>query len=231
LAPTESRLWYVKGLATYQLGQLDQAIKYFRIAIEQESTAPAPHLALIYLLMTTHQGDNLQAYIESLLAQGWDQADLHDYYACLMQRQGHLQVAHDHLQRAIQVDPRPASRWLRLGMVLAQLRDYTAAHDALREALKRRADDANGWLALGMVLRQLSANEAAIDAFNKALALTPNHPLAFFHQACCYGALQRPDWAIEHLRRAIALDPARYLPRSQREPVLQGLEARSLMAS
>ena len=92
----------------------------------------------------------------------------------------------------------------------------------------RRADKSDGWLALGLVLRHLCEPEAAIAAFDKALALSPSHPLAFFHQASCYAALGRDDWAAEHLRRALSLDAQTYLLKAQRDPILQGLEQRFL---
>jgi tetratricopeptide (TPR) repeat protein len=88
-------------------------------------------------------------------------------------------------------------------MALARLCRYEEAHHALTEALKRQIYFVQGWLVLGLTLRQLHQYEEAIEAFNKALAIEPDQALAFFQQACCYAALDRQDWAIEHLRRAI----------------------------
>ncbi|NER84334.1 MAG: tetratricopeptide repeat protein [Leptolyngbya sp. SIO1D8] len=75
-----------------------------------------------------------------------------------------------------------------------------------------------------MILRKLSQHEEAIAAFDKALAIVPNHPLAFFHQACCYAAIGKHNWALEHLRRAITLDTKTYLRKVQREPTLRILQ-------
>ncbi len=223
LAPTDDRLWYRKGLAVYRLQQVEQAINYFKIAIENNRENRQAHLCLIYILITANCYQEAIQRLEPLLQRGWADADLYHCHAYALQRQGQLAAALKQLEQAICLDPQKAHRWFHKGLLQTRLKQFAKAHQSFRESLKRQADHTDSWLALGMTLRQLAMHEEAIAAFNKALAITPNHPLAFYHQACCYAAIGRTDWAMEHLRRAISLDGDTYLSRSQNEPILTAL--------
>ena len=228
LEPTDARLWYGKGLAAYHLGQLAQAIDLFKTAIANEPNSPEVHISLAYALIDNNQKSQALAYLQPWVTKGVENERLFQCYAYLLDQRGDHDEALYYLEQACELDPGNVDFWFHRGIVLTRLKRLSEAHEIFREVLMRRADKSDGWLALGLVLRHLSEPEAAIAAFDKALALSPSHPLAFFHQASCYAALGRDDWAAEHLRRALSLDAQTYLLKAQRDPILQGLEQRFL---
>ncbi|NER81030.1 MAG: tetratricopeptide repeat protein, partial [Leptolyngbya sp. SIO1D8] len=133
LAPTDSRLWYAKGLATFQLNLAEQAINHFKIAIENNTDNREAYTALIYALISAGRYTETRQFLESLFAQGWNDAYLHDCYAYLLQQQGDGQAARKHLQQAIENNPQYANLWFRMGLILTQLNHYSEAHNAFRE--------------------------------------------------------------------------------------------------
>ncbi len=223
LDPQDGRLWFGKGLATYQIQQTEQAIRLLKTAIQQTPTCHEAHLALVYILVDQERYRESLDWIKPLLTHYWNDVRLYQCYAYLMHRRGDDYTALAALNAALTVQPDNAHLWFQKGLLLARLERLAEAQEAFKSALERQADDADGWLALGILLRRVADPEAAIAALDKALTLSPSHPLAFFHQACCYASLGHYEWATEHLRRAIALDARTYLLKAQREPLLNSL--------
>ncbi|MEM6593060.1 MAG: tetratricopeptide repeat protein, partial [Cyanobacteria bacterium P01_C01_bin.73] len=129
------------------------------------------------------------------------------------------------LKAAIALEPDDAAFWYQQGMTWLNLGDYSAAQASLVESLKAEAYHHRAWLAFGLTLQRLGCYQDAIEAYNKALAIEPDIAFAFYHQACCYAVQGQHDWALEHLRRAIALSPQLYLKRAETEPALGQLRA------
>jgi len=64
--------------------------------------------------------------------------------------------------------------------------------------------------------------EAAVDLFGQVLARYPGHVQSHGNVALAYASLGRKALALEHLDKALALDPA-YEPASQNRKILQGM--------
>jgi tetratricopeptide (TPR) repeat protein len=221
--PTDSRSWHGQGLANLSLKRVEKAIECFQAAIAADPQLLDPRLALTHILIEQERYREAMSGVQPLVTQGRQDAHLFDCYAYLLDQRGDSDMALQYLEDAAYLQPGKAIFWFHRGLILTRLHQYPEAHDAFREALRRQADHADSWLALGIILRKLSEPEAAIAALDKALALSPGHPLAFFHQACCYALLGRHDWASEHLNRAISLDAETYLEKARRETVLAAL--------
>ncbi|NJN22661.1 MAG: tetratricopeptide repeat protein [Leptolyngbya sp. RL_3_1] len=226
--PGSGQTWYCQGLSAYYLNDLKTAIAAFETALSHQPHHREAQLALGYALTKAGQHAKALECLATPLAEGWADARLYACSAYLLRHQGKPTEALQQLYQAVRLDPENAQIWFQKGLTLANLSRYEEAQTAISESLKRQAYSANGWLAMGLTLRHLSDYDSAVEAFNKALSITPDQPLAFFQQACCYAALDRPDWAIEHLRRAIALDAAKYIPRVSQEPALQALPRQAL---
>lgn len=94
------------------------------------------------------------------------------------------------------------------------LRDAEAAGDARATALAARAlvqrapRSLPGWLALAKALHQTETHREAAAAYRKALELGAPPPLVHKQLGVLHAALGEHTAAIEHLGRAVALEPA-----------------------
>jgi Flp pilus assembly protein TadD len=97
-------------------------------------------------------------------------------------RLGRLAEAEAALREAIRVQPREASAYFNLGLLLAERQRPTEARDALRRALALDPQNAAAAYNLAVLVGETSPKEAASLA-GRAAALAPQDPRYAFSQA------------------------------------------------
>lgn len=150
--------------------------------------------------------------------------DLDAYYAYLLGKQRMinrnsvaLQQAADYFQRAIELDPGYALAYVELADTYMLLGDYgdLSLHEMLAKALPAlntalRLDDglAQAHASMGAISAKTGNYVAAEAAFARAIALDPNYATAYhWYGDVLVTYLRRPEAAIPHLQKALALDP------------------------
>jgi tetratricopeptide (TPR) repeat protein len=140
------------------------------------------------------------------------------YGAWLMLGQGLLKGqdfahAEEALRRAVRLAPAPVDAHYYLGVALLERGDNRAAADCFREAAKLKPDHALAYYQLGRCLVRLEDRAAATGAFADAVRCKPD--FADAHAELGELLLQdgRRAEAAEHLRQALALNPA--LPKAR----------------
>jgi serine/threonine-protein kinase len=125
-----------------------------------------------------------------------------------------LQTAIESFNRAIELDPRYADAYARLGEAHLLLYRLTRRPDDLtlaeRNATKARdIDDARpaAWITLGMVHTLLRMFAEAEQDFGSAIARAPRSSLAYRELAYMEQQRQNPDRAEANYRKAIDLEP------------------------
>jgi Flp pilus assembly protein TadD len=81
----------------------------------------------------------------------------------------------------------------------------------LKEAVKAAPDDVAAWEWLGGVRRLTGRPKAALEAYEAALVLAPGRERALAEAGAAAGQLGRSDDAVRYLRRAVAVNPRRWL--------------------
>src|SRR5262249_11307774 len=79
----------------------------------------------------------------------------------------------------------------------------------LEAATKAHRKDVAAWEARGFILWQLGRGAEGLAALETALELAPQRELALSYAAVLAAARGRRDEAIDHWRRALAVDPHR----------------------
>lgn len=100
------------------------------------------------------------------------------------------------------------SRKLAEARRLADQRDFAGAERVVQEALRERPNDVPMLDLLGYLLYFLGRPAEAEDACRRALTLRPDHFYAHKGLGLCLARRGAIDEALEHLERAIELNPA-----------------------
>lgn len=163
--------------------------------------------------------------LERVLQLKPDHAGAHYNLACLLERQpGRLDEAIAHYRKALAADPSLVEAHYNLGSDLARSgADMDEAIRQFREAVRLRPDYADAHLNLGLALDSTGRGAEAVLEFEQVLRLMPDSfPAHYMLGRELLRAPARRTEAVEHLRRALELDPdsaeARELLRQQGEP-------------
>lgn len=101
-----------------------------------------------------------------------------DYYAhydlaWLEGRDGHLEQALEHMQKAVQAAPQSAEAHNALGSVYLSLQNLPAAQAEISQAITLDPQFALAWFNRGRLLLQMGRKDDAAAAFRRALAIEP----------------------------------------------------------
>lgn len=125
-----------------------------------------------------------------------------------------LEPAIEEYKQALDLDPRYAAAYAKLGVAYCRL--AAVLHDPAALDLARRncvaslalnPDLVDGHAAMAAVLHQTGDDQGALKEFSKALALDPSDPTTLVWEAQLYSKLNRWQDAERTLRRVLALRP------------------------
>ena len=85
--------------------------------------------------------------------------------------------------------------------------DYRAAVDRYQAALALRPGDLKARNNLGIAYMQLAMDDRAMAAFEEVLRLDGAYGLAYYNLACVHARAGRVAEAVDHLRRAVEIEP------------------------
>ncbi len=124
------------------------------------------------------------------------------------QRNGDLQAALQHYQKALQIAPDFYPALNNLGAIYLRQKDITRAKDAFLRLLTLNPDDAEPYINLGHALYQEGQYPPAIERLQEGLKRSPRSALGHFLLGCAYMKLEDLEKAEPNLKMAYSLDPA-----------------------
>lgn len=92
------------------------------------------------------------------------------------------------------------------GEALRALGQWEAALEPLQRASKSDQHGIEAWLGLGWCLKRLGRLPEAIQSLESGLDASPREPVLLYNLACYHSLAGNVAAAIDHLRRAIAID-------------------------
>jgi Flp pilus assembly protein TadD len=117
----------------------------------------------LHALVLTGNSAVARPLAHKLLAQAPHDFDFLYLSGVMEQDAGELEVAREHLQQAVDLDPNVSGARYNLGVVLAHLKDAAGAKAQLQKALELGASEAEIHFQLAQVLRTLGENEQAAE--------------------------------------------------------------------
>ena len=216
-------LHWRQGFWHLDQGALDAARRSFERAIAVDPGDPAGRWGLARVLLQQDKPGQAVQVLEALAGTGTDYAYTHLLRGTAYRRLGRWEEAGAELRRGAGGGPVFRDEWdeaiepYRTGLLAeftraARLVDagrLDAARVLLQKLRRRYPDHAGVLKKLGVVLQKQRLHEEALEAFKAAARRRPEDVDLQLTVASLYAGLKDPAAALEHLDRALALDPER----------------------
>ncbi|MHC4166364.1 MAG: tetratricopeptide repeat protein [Planctomycetota bacterium] len=177
--PTDAEAFFQVAANAVELGRVDEAIEYYRQALQIEPNYARAHCGLAIAL------------------------ELHGNPA----DRSRLDVASSHYSRALRIDPNYPEAHSGLGRTLAAQERLEEAIWHYRQAIRLEPDLVQAHGGLGIALHMQGKLDEAIGHYRRALEIDPDHAEAHSNLACALAEQGKLDEAISHYRRALRTRP------------------------
>jgi tetratricopeptide (TPR) repeat protein len=188
--------------------RFEEAVKYFRRAVQLEPKLSRAHFALARTL------EQLGRYSESIdqyrleLENDPEFAEAHNRLAIALIRQGQFAAAEPHFRRLVQLAPESATMHQNLASVLARSGKKDEAIQHYRKTLELDPDFVNAHVHLALALVEQGEFPEAVEHLNEVTRLQPTAPDSYYFLAQVEETAGNVNAAIEHYQRAIELAEA-----------------------
>ena len=205
----------LKGILHHNDGEYEEAIKYYKWAIDLDSSFVAPYTNWAGVL--AKKGDYHEALkkIEEANKIEPDNVAIYVYWCRLLvsKKIPDWKGAINKCTKALKLNPDNASAHLYWGIALMNKSDWDGAIEKFRETLKLDPGNISAHINLGVALRDKSEPdlEGAIEKYKETLKLEPGNALAYIHWGI--GLMNKSDWdgAIKKYEKSLKLDPGNAL--------------------
>ena len=198
---------FVLADALFDKGEVSQAIKHFKKAIEIQPNLAEAHNGLGFVYAKQGKADAAIAEFAKALKIKPNLASAHCNLGFVFIARGETDKAISHLSKAVEIDPSNVEAYCNLASALGQHGDYDKAIDHYNKALEINPDMAQAHSGLGMMLLLQDDTRGAMDHLSEALKIDPNQAEAHLFMGF---ALQRQGElhnSVDHIRRAVKLKP------------------------
>ena len=196
-----------EGLALEDQGQLEEALKHYKAAIELKPELARAHFNRGNILLDRGEAAGaLEAY---LLAAKYkpDSAAVHYNMGNAYLRLGDAHETISACRRAIALKPDFADAHVSLAMAFGKLGKHRHATASYRRAVQIRPQSAELHHTLGRVMMENGQPEDAIKSLDSALALSPDYAEAHHSRGIALHDLGRLEEAIHAYRHALTINP------------------------
>ena len=199
------------GFVFFDRGYFEQAQLYFQQALQDNPDgAEALYSLGSAYLQQQKTGDarkcfervvELHTGYPGTLPNAWNNLGI------LAAREGNADLAIQHFERALEIDPDHSVALQNLGNAYRQKKDWPQAKRALEKALALNPDDAETNYSLGMVYAQQNDSDHAYEYLQRALSLRPAYPEALNNLGILYLRTSRTEKAKQTFADTIRLAP------------------------
>ncbi|MGE3527604.1 MAG: tetratricopeptide repeat protein, partial [Gemmatimonadales bacterium] len=207
LADSQTLAHYNLGLAFRQKGYYVEALREYRLALEngEDRRLALQAMAEVHLLRR-----DLSAALElydSLTRDFPDSPKLHNERGVCLHQAGRRQEAEAAYRKAVELDRAYALAWNNLGVLLSHGAAGEAAIEAFQMALRPRREFVTANLNLGLHLLQRKRLQLALEAYRQVLEEHPNNAVAWNGVGLVLTELKRFPDARNAFARAVESDP------------------------
>jgi tetratricopeptide (TPR) repeat protein len=189
----------------------DSAARQFELALP---TYPDQYSAGFNLVLARVNAKKYREAIEAgqkLLASGHRKAELYNLLAEAYEKAGDTKQAYDSLRTATQLEPSDEANYVDLITLCIEHRNYDLAAEIAGIGLDRRPASERLHLQLGVVLAMKAQLEEARKQFDVAASLAPDRSLPHVALALVSMQMNRPEDAVQQLRKRVRQFPDDYL--------------------
>jgi len=196
------------GLAVLEKGQVDEAMAYFRKALEVDAGFVDAHNSLGLVLLQEGHVQEAIAHFQEAVRLRPDFAVAHNNLGNALRQDGQLDAAVNHFQQSLEIDPRFALACYNLGNGFLQQGQLDEAIAYFQKALQMQPGYPEAHYNLGIALFRKGRTDEAIAHLQAAVALRPNFADAHNNLANLLLQEGKVDEAIAHYQTALETMPA-----------------------
>jgi Flp pilus assembly protein TadD len=174
--------------------------------------------------MATHGPEMAIAEYREAIALDPEYPEAHLNLGLTLADQGNTEEARRALERAIELDPKDPYPRHELAAMLMDEGDHRTAIGLLKEVARLEPANFDAWLDLGICFAQKGFYAEADRAYTRARELQPDDLLLNYNVAALHALWGRPAAALEALRKALALDPAKVRSWLDADPMFDALK-------
>ena len=198
---------FVLADALFDKGEVGQAIKHFKKAIEIQPDLAEAHNGLGFVYAKQGKTDAAIAEFSKALKIKPNLASAHCNFGFVFMAQGNLDEAISHLSKAIKLDPSNAEAQCNLAFALSQRGDCDEAIEHYNQALKVNPDLAQAHIGLGIMLLMQDDTDEAIEHLSRSLEIDPNQAEAQLFMGFALQKQGELHNSIGYIRKAVKLKP------------------------
>jgi protein O-GlcNAc transferase len=207
LDPKQADAYYLLGLMSEKKELTEKAIDYYQLAINANPFLDEAYHQL-YSIYSRLVGSSATKKV--LLSSAFNNPTyaLAQYYAgCIHLLENNLDVAIDHFNKAVLVEPDNELHYFQLGNIFRQKGEYLVAADNYRKAIAKNPKLIEAYRNLGFILQQQNKFDEAISVYQKAIEVN-NTDYDIFNGlgAALYNKNDFKS-AIDIYKKAITLNP------------------------
>jgi tetratricopeptide (TPR) repeat protein/predicted Ser/Thr protein kinase len=186
---------------------LDEAIRFYTVAVALRPSSPGAHINLGSALQTKGQLDEAIACYRKASELDPNYNAAHTALGAALQARGRLDEAIACYRKAIELDPSYSSPHYYLGLALRDKGQLDEAIPCYRKAIELDPKYPLTHYDLGNALRDKGQSDEAIACYRKAIELDPKYAPAHTNLGFALQAGGQLDEAIACFKKAIELDP------------------------
>ena len=207
--PRNYRAYGSRGMANYDEGQYDAAIKDFDKAIELKSNFPESYNNRGNALNHKGQYDAAIRDYDKAIELKPDYAPAYNNRGNTYYSKGQYDAAIKDYDKALSLKPDDAEAYYNRGNALNRKGQYDAAIRDYDKAIELKSDDAEAYYNRGNALNSKGQYEAAIKDYDKAIELKPDDAAAYYNRAVVYCQMKAYDkaWADVKMYRKLGGTP------------------------
>src|SRR6266566_4352719 len=196
-----------EGVRRHQAGQLPEAEKNYRLALERQPDQPdALHLLGVLAIQVRRYDVATELIGRAVRQNGKDPAYLANLGLAL-QHQGKFDEALKPLDQALALAPDYVEALNNRGNVLLKLKRFAEALTSYDRLIALKPELPEAFNNRGIVLKEMDRPEDALQSYDRALALRPDYAEALHNRGNALQKLDRLDEALANFDQALALKP------------------------
>jgi tetratricopeptide (TPR) repeat protein len=206
---SEAELLYAQANHSFDKGNMPEAVDAFAAAIEKRNELTKPSVKRL-LRMKLQRINTQKEEIKRLKEELYRQQEIQQEYAreyylmgneCIT-KAGDANAAIRNFDKALKLNPSFTDAWVRKGVTLLDLKDYSAAQACLNEAVRLSPRSFKAHYNRGKCLILMKLYEEAIADLDKAVSIKSRHAAAHEYLAEAYRGTGDKKQAQRHQDRA-----------------------------